>query len=99
MYGPSKDGQTYGTGLPQGTVGRIKELKGLMNKFPQYDRIIRLAIFNSINGDNNLLDQMLDVAATILTNKFCIIFICLFLILKNNGSWLRITSLHLFCTR
>jgi hypothetical protein len=52
--------QIYGTGLCQGPVGRIKELKGLMTKFPQYDGIIRLAIFNSINGDNTLLDQMLE---------------------------------------
>jgi hypothetical protein len=65
MYGPmsSMDDQGHGTGLYQGTIARIKELKGLMNKNPQYDGIIRLAIFNSINGDNNLLDQMLDVAA------------------------------------
>jgi hypothetical protein len=34
-----------------------------MNKYPQQhipDGIIRLAIFNSINGDNMLLDQMLE---------------------------------------
>jgi hypothetical protein len=42
------------------TIARIKEIKGLMNKFPQYDGIIRLAVFNSINGDNQLLDQMLE---------------------------------------
>jgi hypothetical protein len=54
------DEQRYESGLSQGTIVRIKELKGLMNKFPQYDGIIRLAIFNSISGDNTLLDQMLE---------------------------------------
>ena len=53
------------SGLSPGAIQKIKELKALMNKYPQRhipDGIIRLAIFNSINGDNSL-DQMLDVAS------------------------------------
>jgi hypothetical protein len=57
---PKMGDQSYGTVLSQGTIVRIKELKGLMNKYPQYEGIIRLAMFNSINGDNMLLDQMLE---------------------------------------
>ena len=57
------------TGLSQGAVQKIQEFKVLMNKYPQYhtnpDAIIRLAIYNSINGDNTLLDQKLEQLRTI----------------------------------
>ena len=61
QYSPTIDEQRHESGLSQGTVGRIIEVKGLLNKYPQQhipDGIIRMAIFNSINGDNTLLDQM-----------------------------------------
>ena|SRR5215831_3859533 len=58
------DGQRYGTGLSWGTVQKIQELKGLMNKYSYYhtnpDDIIRLAIYNSINRDDTLLDDKLE---------------------------------------
>jgi hypothetical protein len=58
------DDQRYGTSLPQDTILKIEELKGLMNKYPQYhtnpDDIIRFAIFNSINRDDTLLDGKLE---------------------------------------
>jgi hypothetical protein len=42
---------------------KIEELKRLMSKYPQYhenpDGIIRLAVYNSVNGDNTLLDDKL----------------------------------------
>ena len=63
------DGQSYGTGLSWGTVQKIQELKGLMNKYSAYhtnpDDIIRLAIYNSINGDDTLLDDKLEQLRTI----------------------------------
>jgi cytochrome c len=59
-----KESYGYRTGLSQGAVQKIQELKGLMNKYPQYhanpDGIIRLAIYNSINGDGTLLDSKLE---------------------------------------
>ena len=61
---PTSDGQSYGTGLSWGTVQKIQELKGLMNKYSSYntnpDDVIRLAIFNSINRDDTLLDDKLE---------------------------------------
>jgi len=61
---PTTDGQSYGTGLSWGSVQKIQELKGLMNKYSAYhtnpDDIIRFAIFNSINGDDTLLDGMVE---------------------------------------
>ena len=63
---PTIDEQRYGSGLSQDAIQKIERLKELLNKHPQChmpDGMIRLAMFNSINGDNNLLDQMLDVAA------------------------------------
>ena len=50
----SPDGRSYGTGLSWGAVQKIQE--------PQYcpDGIIRLAIYNSINGDDSLLDDKLE---------------------------------------
>ena len=63
------DGQSFGTGLSWGTVQKIKELKGLMNKYSSYhtnpDDIIRFAIYNSINGDDTLLDGKLEQLRTI----------------------------------
>ena len=61
---PLMDDQSYRSGLSQDTIVKIGELKRLAYKYPQNlpnpDAIIRLAIFNSINGDNQLLDQMLE---------------------------------------
>lgn len=56
------DGRSYGTGLSWGAVQKIQELKRLINKYPQYcpDGIIGLAIYNSINGDDSLLDDKLE---------------------------------------
>jgi hypothetical protein len=55
--------EKYGTGLSQDNIIKIEEVKRLMNKHPQYhpnpDGVIRLAIFNSINGDDTLLDDKL----------------------------------------
>jgi hypothetical protein len=55
--------EDHGTGLSQGKIQKIHELKLPMNKHPQYhlnpDGIIRLAIFNSINGDDSLLNGKL----------------------------------------
>jgi hypothetical protein len=59
---PAVDGKRYGNGLSWGVVQKIQVLKGLINKYPQYypDGIIRLAIYNSINGDDSLLDGQLE---------------------------------------
>jgi hypothetical protein len=55
--------QNYGTGLSQEKILKIQELKLMMNKYPQYhtnpDDIIRFAVFNSISGDDTLLDGKL----------------------------------------
>jgi hypothetical protein len=55
--------------LSQGNILKIQELKRLMNKYPQYhmnpDAIIRLAVYNSMNGDNTLLDDKLEQLRTI----------------------------------
>jgi hypothetical protein len=60
---PSVHDQRHG-GLSQQTVAKIEELKRLMDKYPRYhtnsDGIIRLAIYNSINGDDTLLDNKLE---------------------------------------
>jgi hypothetical protein len=60
---PSVHDQRNG-GLSQEIMAKIEELKRLMNKYTQYhtnqDDIIRLAIFNSINGDDTLLDGKLE---------------------------------------
>jgi hypothetical protein len=64
-----KDDQRYGTGLSSGAIQKIQELKVLMNKYPRYhtnpDSIIRLAVYNSIKGDNTLLDDKLEQLRTI----------------------------------
>jgi hypothetical protein len=61
--------QTYGTGLSPDAIQKIQELKALMNKYPRYhtnpDSIIRLAVYNSINHDNTLLDDKLEQLRTI----------------------------------
>jgi hypothetical protein len=48
---------------PQVQYKKYKNLK-LMNKYPRYhtnpDSIIRLAVYNSIKGDNTLLDDKLE---------------------------------------
>jgi hypothetical protein len=58
------DDQKYLGGLSQDTSVKIEQLKILLNKYPQYHKnpvgIIRLAIYNSINGDNTLLDDKLE---------------------------------------
>jgi hypothetical protein len=63
MYPPMQIMEDHGTGLSQGKIQKIQELKLLMNKHPQYhlnpDGTIRLAIFNSINGDDKLLGDEL----------------------------------------
>jgi hypothetical protein len=54
----------FGTGLSPVNILKIGELKRLVNKYPRYctnpDGIIKLAVYNSINGDNNLLDDKLE---------------------------------------
>jgi hypothetical protein len=56
-------------GFSPGAIQKIQELKALMNKYPRYhtnpDGIIRLAVYNSINGDNTLLDDKLEQLRTI----------------------------------
>jgi hypothetical protein len=56
-------------GLSPSAIQKIQELKALMNKYPRYhtnpDGIIRLVIYNSINGDNTLLDDKLEQLRTI----------------------------------
>jgi hypothetical protein len=55
--------------LSPDAIQKIRELKALLNKYPRYhtnpDGIIRLAIYNSINGDNTLLDDKLEQLRTI----------------------------------
>jgi hypothetical protein len=57
------------TGLSHEKIQKIQELKLLMNRYSSYhtnpDEIIRLAIFNSINGDDTLLDGKLEQLRTI----------------------------------
>jgi hypothetical protein len=66
---PTIDEQRYGSGLSQDAIQKIQELKALMNKYPRYhtnpDGIIRLAVYNSVNGDNTLLDDKLEQLRTI----------------------------------
>jgi hypothetical protein len=62
----TSDDQTYGTSLSQ---EKILELKRLINKYSRYctnpDALLELAIYNSINGDNTLLDGKLEQLRTI----------------------------------
>ena len=61
------DDQSFGTGLSQET--RLKELKRLVYKYPQYcpnpDEIIRWAVYGVINGDDKFLDEKLEQLRTI----------------------------------
>ena len=63
------DDQTYGTSLSQEKILKVGEFKRLINKYSLYctnpDRILELAIFNSINGDDTLLDNKLEQLRTI----------------------------------
>jgi hypothetical protein len=59
-----------GRGLSPETILKIEQLKRLVFKYRQYqnidpDEIVRLAIYNSINGDNRLLDDKLEQLRTI----------------------------------
>ena len=71
IYPPRQmmDDQRYRTGLSQEKILKVEELKRLVNKYPQYctnpDSIIRLAIYNSINHDDTLLDNKLDQLRTL----------------------------------
>ena len=66
MYLPIRitDNQSYGTGLSQNAIQKIQELKLLMNRYSYChtnpDEIIKWAISYSINGDDTLLDGMLE---------------------------------------
>jgi hypothetical protein len=66
---PAMDDQRYGTGLSRETIVKIDDLKRLANKYPQYcpnaDGVLKFAIYNSINGDNTLLDNKLKQLRTI----------------------------------
>ncbi|MFZ0511480.1 MAG: hypothetical protein WAM14_07735 [Candidatus Nitrosopolaris sp.] len=72
MY-PAKqitDDQRYLGSLSQDTLVKIEQLKLLLNKYPQYhnndpDEIVRLIVYNCINGDNTLLDNKLEQLRTI----------------------------------
>jgi hypothetical protein len=62
---PMMDDQSHGTGLSPETILKIGQLKRLVYKYPQYQNndpveVVRLAIYNSINGDNRLLDDKLE---------------------------------------
>ncbi|HXX99123.1 MAG TPA: hypothetical protein VEL11_18695 [Candidatus Bathyarchaeia archaeon] len=62
---PTIHDQSHETGLSHAAVQKIQEFKVLMNKYPLYhtnpDGIIRLAIYNSINGDDALPDNKLAI--------------------------------------
>jgi hypothetical protein len=62
------DDQSFGTGLSETTTTKLKieELKRLVYKYSQYqnndpEEIVKLAVYNCINGDNTLLDDKLDL--------------------------------------
>jgi hypothetical protein len=69
IYPPPTIHESYRTGLSQEKILKIGEFKRLLNKYPHYhenpDGIIRLAIYNSINGDHTLLDDKLQQLRTI----------------------------------
>jgi hypothetical protein len=71
MYPPRHimDDPSNRTGLSQDTIVKIQELRRLVYKHSHYcanpDSIIRLAVYNSINGDNTLLDDKLEQLHTI----------------------------------
>ena len=56
--------ESHGTGLSPEKILKIEQLRRLVYKYPQYqnndpDSIMRWAVYNSINGDNTLLDDKL----------------------------------------
>ena len=60
----------FGTGLSPETKLKIEELKRLVYKYRQYhnndpEEIVRLVVYNCINGDNTLLDNKLEQLRTI----------------------------------
>lgn len=61
--------QSHGTGLSPETMLKTEQLKRLVYKYPQScpnaDGILKLAIYNSINGDDTLLDDKLEQLRTI----------------------------------
>jgi hypothetical protein len=71
MYPPRQimDDPSNRTGLSQDTIVKIHELKRLAYKYSHYcaipDGAIRLAIYNSINSDNTLLGQMLELLRSV----------------------------------
>jgi hypothetical protein len=62
QHTPTMEDQKYGSGLSR--LLKIEELKRLMSKHFQYhenpDGVIRLAVYNSINGDDTILDDKLE---------------------------------------
>ena len=62
------DHQKYRTSLSRDKILKIDEFKRLMNKFSGYhtnpDGIIKSAIYNSINGDDTLIDHKLEQLRT-----------------------------------
>jgi hypothetical protein len=58
------DIQKHGEFLHQETIPKIDEFQRLMDKYSRYhmnpDGIIQCAIYNSINGDDTLLDEKLE---------------------------------------
>ena len=73
---PSMDDQKYGPGLFRDKILKIEELKRLMSKHSQYhenpDGLIRLAVYNSINGDNTLRGKYILNAGKRPRNIFCL---------------------------
>jgi hypothetical protein len=69
MYPPMQIMEDHGTGLSQDTIIKIQELKRLAYRYPHYcaipDGAIKLAIYYSINRDNTLLDQMLELLRSV----------------------------------
>jgi hypothetical protein len=61
--------ESHETGLSHAAVQKIQEFKLLMNKYSLHhtnpDGIIRWAIYNSINGNNTLLDSKLEQLRTL----------------------------------
>jgi hypothetical protein len=67
---PTTDEQRYGSGLSPETILKIEQLKRLVYKCSQYhnndpDEIVRLVVYNCINGDNTLLNDKLEQLRTI----------------------------------
>jgi hypothetical protein len=60
--GPTMHDQGYGSGLPQGAIQKIQELKRLVNKYSQYcpRSLLQWIFICCINGDNKFLDDKLE---------------------------------------